>query len=246
MKQLLILSILFFSLSSLKSQNKQSDNDITITTKDGIKISAFYKYKKNQLAFRPAIILIHQGGSSKEEWLALPIVNKLIEEGYAILAYDVRQHGTSGKDKGSIYDLFNNPNRAPLDLLAVMDFLIKDRNIDHNRIGILGASIGANLACAASASDKYNVKSIVSMSAKTGAAQNLSGLKETIHPKNAFYIASKGDQKGMRVQWAKELYNLTTGAKQIKIVEGDKHGSFMIKEQALLENNIIEWFKKTL
>ncbi|MCF6243251.1 MAG: alpha/beta fold hydrolase, partial [Bacteroidales bacterium] len=218
MKQLLILSILFFSLSSLKSQNKQSDNTIIITTKDGVKISAFYKYKKTQLAFMPAVILIHQGGSSKKEWLALALLSKLIEEGYAVLAYDVRQHGASGKDKGTLYDLFNNPNRAPLDLLAVIAFLKKEKNIDSNRIGILGASIGANLACAASASDKYTIKSIVSLSAKTDAVQNLSGLKEIIHPKNAFYIASKGDQKGMRVQWAKELYNLTTDAKQIKIV----------------------------
>jgi dienelactone hydrolase len=246
MKQLLAILLVLLSLSNIKSQNKESDNEIIITTKDSIKISAFYKYKKAQLALMPAIILIHQGGSSKEEWRALPIVNKLIEEGYAVLAYDVRQHGASGKDKGTRYNLFNNPNRAPLDLLAVMAFLKKEKNINYNRIGILGASIGANLACAASASDKYTVKSIVSLSAKTDAAQNLSGSKETIHPKKAFYIASKGDQKGLRVQWAKELYNLTTGKKQIKIVEGDKHGSFMIKAQPFLEKNIIEWFKKTL
>lgn len=242
MKYFLAFSIVLFSLSSLRSQN----NDIIITTKDGIKISAFYKYKKTQLAFMPAIVLIHQGGSSKEEWLALPLVNKLIEEGYAVLAYDVRQHGTSGKDKGTLYDLFNNPKRAPLDLLAIINFLKNEEHIDYNRIGILGASIGANLACAASASDKYAVKSIVAMSAKTGASQNLSGMQRTIHPKNAFYIASEGDQKGMRVKWAKELYNLTTGKRQIKIVTGNKHGSFMIKEQPSLEKSIIEWFKKTL
>lgn len=42
----------------------------------------------------------------------------------------------------------------------------------------------------ASGSNVFNIKSAVSMSAKTTAVQNLRGLKEPIVPQNVFYIAS--------------------------------------------------------
>jgi dipeptidyl aminopeptidase/acylaminoacyl peptidase len=92
-------------------------------------------------------------------------------------------------------DLFNNPNRAPLDLLAVIKFLEKDKKIDPDRIGILGASIGANLAVVAASMDNYHVRSAVSFSAKTSAVQNLSGMKAAIIPNKVFYSLQKGTKR---------------------------------------------------
>ena len=162
------------------------------------------------------------------------------------MAYDVRQHGESEKDEGTLSDLFNNPKRAPLDLIAAIDFLKQDQNIDSDRIGIIGASIGANLACAAAASDVFNIKSIVSISAKTEAAQNLSGLAEPIKPKNAYFIASKNEQNGLRADWAEELFNKTTGERKLGIAAGDKHGSFILRSSKVLQDSIISWFENTL
>lgn len=151
--------------------------EVTFLTQDSITISAVYEYPKVKKTFFPVIILIHQGGSSRNEWIELPIIAKLLENGYAILAYDIRLHGKSTKD-GEFSDLYNNPKRAPFDLLAAIKFLNQDKRIDSNRIGIIGASIGANLACLASCSNDFIIKSAVSLSAKTTAVQNLSGIKE--------------------------------------------------------------------
>ena len=248
MKKILILSlfILMFFPENVISQFGKGPADIDIITQDGITISAGYQYPKDPLKLIPVIILIHQGGSSRIEWLELPLWNKLLEEGYALLAYDVRMHGKSSKDEGDLMDLFNNPNRAPLDLLAVIKFLEKDKKIDPNRIGILGASIGANLGVVAASMDKYHIRSVVSLSAKTSAVQSLSGMKEEIRPNNVFYIASENEQNGLREKWAYELFDKTTGKREIEIAKGDKHGSYILRKSKFLENRIMEWFELTL
>lgn len=245
MKTLFIFSLVVLILFA-NNLYGQDSTEVQFLTDDGIKISASYEFPEGQSALLPAIILIHQGGSSRKEWVELSLWNRLLAEGYVILAYDVRQHGKSEKDEGALFDLFNNPARAPLDLLAAIQFLEQDKRIDSTRIGIIGASIGANLACVAASSDKYHVKSVISISAKVSAVQSLSGMKEPVIPNNVFFLASKKEQNGLRGKWAHELFAKTTGKKKIEIAKGDKHGSFILRESKSLENSIVEWFKRTL
>lgn len=237
-----LFTFIFLNITSTTSAQFK---EVEFTTKDVIKISASIQFPKDQSTKLPAIILIHQGGSSRNEWMEIPLTNALVENGYVVLAYDIRLHGTSGKD-GKFADLYDNPNRAPLDLQAAISFLKKNKKIDASRIGIIGASIGANLATVAAAEDNYGVKSVVVLSAKTSAVQNLSGQKNTISPKNAFYIASKEEQDGIRGFWANELFTLTSGNKKVSIATGNKHGSFILREHADLQDEILKWFQETL
>ena len=239
----LFLFILITFSTSLTAQNGE---EVQFKTKDDLTIRANYQLPQHKTAKVPVVILIHQGGSTREEWFALPLWKNLLKEGYAILAYDVRLHGKSDKDKGNLYDLFNNPKRAPLDLQAAIAFLEKDTRIDTDRIGIIGASIGANLACVAASSDEYHIKTAVSLSAKTAAVQHLSGQKEALQFTNVFYIASEKEQNGLRKKWAEEMFSKTTGSKKIEIASGSKHGSFILRESPTTENAIVEWIKKTL
>lgn len=246
MKHLAFLIILTLLGNNLLAQNELTFREINFLTKDNVKISGSFQYpSKVQKSIFPVVILIHQGGSSRQEWIESSILNKLLKNGFAILAYDIRMHGKSGKD-GEFSDLYNNPERAPMDLFAAIEFLEQDKNIDSSRIGILGASIGGNLACMAVSSEKFNVKSAISISAKTGAVQNLSGMKDTIIPENIFYIASKNEQSGKRVEWANELYSLTKGKRKIEIAPGNKHGSPILGENEYLDNEIIQWFNSSL
>lgn len=249
MKNLLVL-LLFIGAFSVSSQETIT-KDIEFVTKDSIKIRATYTYKSTKLSGIPLVLLIHQGGSSRKEWLDLPLVTKLVKEGYGVLAYDIRMHGKSDKD-GTFGDLYNNPNRAPLDVDAAINYMFKNENINFKRIGIIGASIGSNLAAAFASKkyttrdDAYKVKSVVVLSAKTSAAQNLSGFSIPITPNNAFYIASKEEQGGKRAFWAKELFDRTTGKRKIIIPSGKKHGSYILREHPNLQNEIVKWFRETL
>ncbi len=251
MKRLLLTIIFLNCFSTSIIAQEIITKEIEFSTKDSIKISATYTHQKTQLAGIPLIVLIHQGGSSRKEWMELPLVTKLVMEGYGVLAYDIRLHGKSGKD-GVFGDLFNNANRAPLDLDAAINYLFENENVNFKRVGIVGASIGANMA-AAFASKKfseqdnaYKIKSVVVLSAKTSAAQNLSGQSKSIAPKNAFYIASKDEQGGKRAKWAKELFDRTSGKRKIAIRSGKKHGSFILREHSDLQDEIVKWFRQTL
>lgn len=231
------------------SKVKRKFEDVEFMTSDDIKISASYRLPDAsgvKGGGSPAIILIHQGGSSREEWLRMPLVKELVKEGYVVLAYDVRQHGKSAADKGSRSDLFGNPQRAPLDLMAAIAFLKQHQKVDAKRIGIMGASIGANLACVASSQQKYGVKSVVSISSKTSAVKSLSGEKELQAPVNAFHIASADEQNGMRAKWAKELHGKTEGRRKVEIASGNKHGSYILAEHPKLRAQVVAWFKETL
>jgi dienelactone hydrolase len=242
MKRELTFLLYLFLINNLTAQT----SEVEFTTQDRIKISATFHQTENAIGKSPAIILIHQGGSSKEEWTESKIWKQLIEKGYVLLAYDIRLHGKSEKDKGDIYNLFNNPVRAPLDLIAAINFLKNNPKIDSNRIGILGASIGGNLAAVTASSDKYEIKSVVVISAKTAAVKNLSVGTKELKFKNAFYIASEDEQNGMRAKWANELFIMTSGDKKVSISKGNKHGSYILKENKQLATDVINWFNKTL
>jgi len=247
MKYLIPIYLILITSLDLNAQIEKKDTDtIVFETSDAIKIRASYLHPTNKTTPYPAIILIHQGGSSRKEWLDLPLINQLLENGYALLIYDIRQHGNSDKDNGSLNDLFNNPKRAPLDLQSALHYLRKDKRINPNKIGLLGASIGANLACVAASSKELNVKTSIAISAKTNAVQNLSGTKKLLSFANVFYIASKNEQKGMREFWANELFSKTKGHRRVEIAAGNKHGSYILKNNSKLQNSVLEWFKSTL
>jgi len=199
-----ILVVLFFtmlipcSFTSAAKIMASGNQKVNFITEDNVNLVGWYQLPVIKPLKIPLVLLIHQGGSSKKEWTTHPIWNALLKQGFAVLAFDLRQHGESDVDKDNIMDLFNNPRRAPLDLLSVLKFVKAEPRIDKTRIGILGASVGANLAVMAASSEIYKVKSVVSISGKTAAAQNLSGVNKPLQPKNAFYIASEHEQDGLR------------------------------------------------
>jgi dienelactone hydrolase len=243
---LLLVVLVFFSGNSIAATSDSQPHSVNFITKDSVNIVGLYQLPDNQANKLPLVLFIHQGGSSKKEWTQQPIWQSMVDQGYAVLAFDLRQHGESAIDKDDIVDLFNNPKRAPLDLLAALEFVRKDPRIDKKRIGILGASIGANLAVMAASVDKYQIKSVVAMSGKVEAAQNLSAEKNPLQPQNAFVIASEQEQEGLRKAWAKQWFDITQGHRKISIAPGQEHGSFILIKTPQLNQQIIEWFEKTL
>ena len=80
----------------------------------------------------PAVLLLPMLGHSKEDWAPLAI--RLRQEGYAVLALDLREQGRTDRE------------RLLADVRAGFTFLREQKKVDAARIGIIGASIGANAA----------------------------------------------------------------------------------------------------
>jgi len=220
---------------------------VTFVTDDGIEIAATYSELETVGARLPAVIFIHQGGSNKSEWTNLGLFHKLATQNMIALAYDIRGHGASA-GKADFSTLFNDPNQAPLDLKAAMKFLATKPHVDMDRIAIVGASIGSNLAVMASGLNSYNIKSAVAISGKTSAVYNLAGKKPgDITFRSIFHIAAANEQGGKRAAWAKEMYGKTTAPKKLEIIKGsNKHGVSIFTDAPMLADHILAWLLETL
>lgn len=80
----------------------------------------------------PGVLLLPMLGHSKEDWI--PLATRLSQEGYGVLALDLRQQGRTDRE------------RLLADARAGFNFLREQKKIDAARIGLIGASIGANAA----------------------------------------------------------------------------------------------------
>ncbi|MBS4196315.1 alpha/beta hydrolase [Lederbergia citri] len=83
----------------------------------------------------PLIILVHGWGSGKTRMLRY--VKPLYDAGYAILMFDVRSHGESDGDKAPTVKTFHD------DIITAVQYARQMKDIDPNRIVLLGHSFGA-------------------------------------------------------------------------------------------------------
>jgi len=215
--------------------------DTTFTTEDKFTIAASLGMPDSIDKPLPAVILIHQGGSDRDEWNGF--FDQLREQNYVVLAYDVRGHGQSTPVK-NIYALFNDPNQAPLDLKAAVRFLKSLEQVDPARIALVGASIGGNLTGVGIS--KMGIKTAVAISGKTSAMKNLHG-DGKLNLKSIFFIAADGDQGGKRTKWAKEMFALTRDPRLLAIVKNSQsHGVSIFEDDPTVKDQIIKWLKATL
>ena len=246
---LLYLSLLFlFSCTSGEKEKTVAEDqmpmvppDTVLKTSDGVNIALNLFEPAAGEKKNAAVILIHQGGSDRREWI--PYVEKLKSQGYVVLTYDVRGHGQS-TPVADIVPLFNDPVLAPRDLEAVIAYLKEMESVNPKRVAVVGASIGGNLACVAVG--KMGVKTAVAISCKKSAVFNLAGGKD-MTMKSIFFISSDGDQDGKRARWAEELYKLEKDPKRLEILAGSsKHGVHIFEDSPETFDDVLWWLKKTL
>lgn len=107
-----------------------SYEEVTLTTGDGLKLTGWYVPGKN----RAAVVLAHGLGGSKV--LMLNHARALAFDDYGVLMLDLRAHG------GSEGDTITGVNEAE-DVLAGVEYLRSRPDVDADKIGALGVSLGA-------------------------------------------------------------------------------------------------------
>ena len=111
---------------------------VTFAASDGVALTGLL-YEPAQRT-TPAVVLVHMLGRSKEDWATT--AERLQQEGIASLALDLRGHGQSA---GSAADL-----RAMVgDVRAALAWLASRPGARPTALGVVGASLGANLAAVA-------------------------------------------------------------------------------------------------
>mgnify|MGYP001571846132 CR=1 FL=1 len=114
---------------------------VHLKTSDGITLSGVYRHDGQD----KVVILLHMMPATKESWDS--IAEKLLEQGYASLAIDMRGHGESTMGGTLDYETFTPEQQQAkrLDLEAALAWT-REQGFDEAHTILMGASIGANLA----------------------------------------------------------------------------------------------------
>ena len=113
--------------------------DVTLTTASGLKLRGWYVPSRNGAA----VLLIHGTGSNRVG--VAGHARLLVRHGYGVLLMDLHGHGTSeGRSTSVGWD-------ADEDTDAALDFLRRQPDVHGGRIGILGVSLGGEVAIEAAA-----------------------------------------------------------------------------------------------
>jgi fermentation-respiration switch protein FrsA (DUF1100 family) len=137
-----------YPTGALLAENNIPYQDIELTTKDGVKLAAWYTPPKNG-----AVILVAHGyNASRPE----DIYVMFARQGYGVLAWDFRAHGQSGGETCSLgyYE--------QLDVEAALDYALIQPEVEH--IGAWGGSMGAATVIL-TAAKRPEIEAVVSDSA---------------------------------------------------------------------------------
>jgi uncharacterized protein len=97
---------------------------------------------------RPAVIL-NSGFQGLKEWVPARWWPAFTEAGYICMAFDYRGFGTSGGERGRML-----PDEEAEDIESAITYLQQHRNVDPDRIGILGWGLGGAVVIAVAARDR--------------------------------------------------------------------------------------------
>lgn len=122
---------------------------VSFVTADGLTIHGWYLPSQN----RAAIIYLHSFGSHRAQMVAPAAA--LAAHGYGALLIDIRAHGESD---GEVLP-YGGPEAE--DVLAAVQFLQSRADVDPERIGVLGWSLGAQMGILGAARTEA-IKAVVS------------------------------------------------------------------------------------
>lgn len=178
MKKILLIAVLFLIAGQAFSQSKKSNfqemktteqytftlsdkvtrQKVTFKNRYGIQLAGDLYIPKNNNQNLPALAISGPFGAVKEQSSGL-YANQMAERGFAALAFDPSYTGESGGEPRAVA----SPDINTEDFSAAVDFLGIQKNIDRNKIGIIGICGFAGFALNATAIDK-RVKAVATTS----------------------------------------------------------------------------------
>ena len=238
------------SVAYAQQSSSRNGQTVTFITDDGVSIVGTYYAPSSGLKdSTPTIILLHMLGKDRSIWNTF--ASALSHKGYAVLSIDLRGHGESIKQSSSTvsYQSFteNDFNKMTLDVKAAKQFLIEQKNANPDRMAVIGASIGANIALNYAATLDPTIKTVILLS--PGLNYRGVATSDTITKyKNPIYIAAtEGDSESAKD--SQTLCDKINCGENLKIYSGSSsHGTNMFSESLNppLQDLIMSWLSSLL
>jgi alpha-beta hydrolase superfamily lysophospholipase len=213
---------------------------VTIRTEDGVSLAATWYEPGARLA--PAVILVHMLHKSRHDWE--PVATRLAAEGIGALAIDLRGHGDSG---GGI-DGGDAPDYSTLvrDVSAARRYLASRGDVQQSRVGIAGASIGANLAALEAAGDP-TIASLALLSPSLDyRGLRIEAAMRKYGGRPALLVSSDDDPYATRTVHDLKKEKSVTGIREAVVLSRAGHGTVMLGRDQDLARTQVDWFRRTL
>lgn len=217
---------------------------IFLETKDSIRISANLYKIDNPVSW---FVLIHMMPATKESWKDFS--EYLLNFNYRSIAIDLRGHGESDGGPNSYLE-FKDEDRQKsiLDLDSAVSYIIKEEGATPEKITIVGASIGANLALKYISENK-EFKKVVLLSPGLDyrgiKTEPLAKLLE--NSQSVLLVGAKDDERsgGNIVSQIRKIESvIPSGVKtEVKIYNDGGHGTDILKGHNELKELIINFIK---
>jgi pimeloyl-ACP methyl ester carboxylesterase len=215
------LATLLLVASSAAAQRR-----VTIRADDGGAVAGAYYEPSRRPA--PAILLLHMLGRSHADWDSA--AEDLADAGFAVLALDFR----SGQDAPSLLR----------DVRAGKAFLRERSEILQGRVGIAGASLGANVALL-DAADDPGVASVALLSPGIDyRGLRTEGAMKKYAGRPALLAASTKDPYSWRS--VRHLSTIGPGTREMRLTEAAAHGTALLSRDPELIRSLVDWFRRTL
>jgi alpha-beta hydrolase superfamily lysophospholipase len=210
-----------------------SGRAMTFTTADGSTIAATLYETANRPA--PAVVLVHMLSRSKDEWI--PIAERLQDEGATVLAFDLRGHGGSSGSAARLGPMVS-------DVRSAVEWLSTRAPSRPSAIGLVGASLGANLAAQAAADlPAVRAVALISPSLDYRGVRLDATLMRKLGQRPVFLAASTEDPYALRT-----IHELTAqeGPREQRVSTSHAHGTALLMADQDLTAALVDWLRRTL
>jgi len=211
---------------------------VTIRTEDGVSLAATWYEPGTRPA--PAVILVHMLHRSSHVWDS--VAARLALDGIGALTIDLRGHGEStGSLQGG-----DAPDYTALgrDIAAARRYLSSRPDVFQSRVGIAGASLGANLAVLEAAANPA-IASIALLSPSLDyRGVRIEAAMKKYGARPALLIASDDDPYAVRS--GKDLQKAGGGTGEVHLLNRAGHGTVMLGHHPDLARTLVDWFHRTL
>ncbi len=206
---------------------------VSIAGAEGLELKGTYTPGREERG--PAVLLLHMYGSDRQSWE--PFAAELAAAGITSLAIDLRGHGATGgaEDWGL----------ASQDVANAFAWLQSQPAADPSRVGIVGASIGANLALVHAAAHPDDVAAAALLSPGLDYFRvKIGGLAEKAQGVPLFLAAS--EQDGYSAETVRVLSEEAPGENEVAIFDGASHGTDLLAQHPQLAGKLIQFLLEAL
>lgn len=192
-----------------------------------------------------AAILLHMMPETRQSWA--PFQALLAQKGIASLAIDLRGHGESTEsEEGRLqYQKFTDEQHALSwnDVQGAFDW-VRSHQIEKKLIGLVGASIGANLALQFLAEEPQIPGAILLSPGMDYHGVSIAEAAEHILPHQGVWMAASRGDDDESVAATQEIDGLLEiEEKETRIVENHGHGTKMFETDAALMSDAADWLR---